>query len=83
MMYIHMASDVVSIRVSRGLKREMEELGIDYPTLVREYLEEVVRREKRRRILEEADRVREGMRNKYGDIDLSTLVREDRDGPGR
>ncbi|MBB5254697.1 antitoxin component of RelBE/YafQ-DinJ toxin-antitoxin module [Sulfurisphaera ohwakuensis] len=41
-----MTNAVISIRVDEKLKKELEELGIDYPNLVRSYLEEVVRKEK-------------------------------------
>ncbi len=41
-----MVSTVISIRVDEKLKKELEELGIDYAELVRKYLEEIVRKEK-------------------------------------
>ncbi|MEM4223800.1 MAG: antitoxin, partial [Metallosphaera sp.] len=55
-------SDTISIRVSKRLKEELERLGIDYADLVRQYLEDVVRREKKRAILREADKIREELR---------------------
>ncbi|MCH1770415.1 MULTISPECIES: antitoxin [Metallosphaera] len=73
-------SDTISIRVSKRLKEELERLGIDYADLVRQYLEDVVRREKKRAILREADKIREELRAKYGVLSPSSpLVREDRD----
>ena len=76
----YVASAVISIRVDEGLKRELEELGIDYADLVRRCLEEVVRREKLKREIERADRIREGLLRVHGVFpSLAELVREDRD----
>ena len=73
--YYHVTSAVISIRVDEGLKRELEELGIDYAGLVRRCLEEVVRRE-----VERADWIREGLLRVHGVFpSLAELVREDRD----
>jgi len=69
-------SDVISVRVSKKLKQELEELGIDYVNKVRQYLEELVMRERRRRALEKIDKLKKeikGGRPFYGD------VRDDRD----
>ncbi|MBP1358188.1 MAG: antitoxin [Sulfolobus sp.] len=74
-----MTTEVISIRVSKRLKEEIEELGIDYAALIREYLEEVVKREKRKILLKESDKIREELKNKYGEIDLTKFIREDRD----
>ncbi|MCY0859919.1 MAG: antitoxin [Sulfolobaceae archaeon] len=73
-------SEVISIRISRKLKQELEELNIDYPELVRKYLEEVVRKEKVKRLLAEADKIRDELKEKYGNFKPSyELIREDRD----
>ena len=78
--YYHVTSVVISIRVDERLKRELEELGIDYADLVRRYLEEVVRREKLKREIERADRIREELLRVHGVFpSLAELVREDRD----
>ena len=69
-------SEVISVRVSKKLKQELEELGIDYADKVRQYLEELVMRERRRRVLEKIDQLKKeikGGRPFYED------VREDRD----
>jgi antitoxin component of RelBE/YafQ-DinJ toxin-antitoxin module len=42
-----MTTTVISIRVDEKLKKDLGELGIDYAELVRKYLEEVVRKEKK------------------------------------
>ncbi|PVU69235.1 antitoxin [Sulfolobus sp. SCGC AB-777_L09] len=79
----NMPSTVISIRIDEKLKKELEELGIDYPDLVRKYLEEVVRKEKMRRELEEADKIREKLLKSHGYYSSSAeLVREDRDNNG-
>ncbi|MGC9106426.1 MAG: antitoxin [Thermoprotei archaeon] len=73
-------SEVISIRVSKELKRELEELNIDYADLVRKYLEQVVREEKRKRILKEVDELREELAKRYKIGTPSwELVREDRE----
>ena len=76
-----MGSAVISVRVDERLKRELEELGIDYADLVRKYLEEVVRKEKkRRRLIEEADSIREELFKTHGYFSRSAeLIREDRE----
>ncbi len=73
-------SEVISIRISKKLKHELEELNINYPELVRKYLEEVVRKEKMKRLLTEADKIRNELKEKYGNFNPSyELIREDRD----
>ena len=75
-----MGSAVISIRVDERLKRELEELGIDYADLVRKYLEEVVKKEKMRRLIEEADSIREELFKTHGYFSPSAeLIREDRE----
>ncbi|WP_187146821.1 antitoxin [Saccharolobus islandicus] len=75
-----MVSTVISIRIDEKLKKELEELGIDYAELVRKYLEEVVRKEKLKRELKEADRIREELLKIHGYYSSSAeLIREDRD----
>jgi antitoxin component of RelBE/YafQ-DinJ toxin-antitoxin module len=76
----NMVSTVISIRVDEKLKKELEELGIDYAELVRKYLEEVVRKENLKRELKEADRIREELLKTHGYYSSSAeLIREDRD----
>ena len=71
-----MSTDVISIRVSKKLKRELEELGIDYAEKVRQYLEELVMMEKRRRALKEADEIRKRLKSSRP---AWMDIREDRD----
>ncbi|BFH73909.1 antitoxin [Sulfurisphaera javensis] len=71
-------SDVISVRISRKLKKELEELGINYTDAVRSFLEELVRKEKIKKSLEEAKKIRESLKGRTF-IPSSTLIREDRD----
>jgi mRNA-degrading endonuclease RelE of RelBE toxin-antitoxin system len=71
---------VISVRVRKELKEELERLGIDYAEAVRRFLEELVARERRRLALEKARGVREMLRSKVGTLSPSAeLIREDRD----
>jgi hypothetical protein len=71
---------VISVRVRKELKEELERLGIDYAEAVRRFLEELVARERRRLGLEKARGVREMWRSKVGTLCPSAeLIREDRD----
>lgn len=73
-------SVVISVRVRKELKEELERLGIDYAEAVRRFLEELVARERRRLALEKAREVREKLRSKVGTLSPSAeLIREDRD----
>jgi len=73
-------SVVISVRVRKELKEELERLGIDYAEAVRRFLEELVTRERRRLALEKAREVRERLRSKVGTLSPSAeLIREDRD----
>jgi len=47
-------SVVISLRVPKELKESLEELGVDWRKAVREYLEKMVREERRKRILARA-----------------------------
>ncbi|QKR00291.1 antitoxin [Metallosphaera tengchongensis] len=75
-------SEVISIRVSRKLKEDLEELNINYSELVRQYLEQVVRKEKMKRLLQNADTIREELRDRNF-IPSYELVRQDRDEDSR
>ena len=71
-------STVISVRVPRKLKEELEKLGINYSKAVREYLEELVRREKARRLRERMEEFKRRIGRIEGDL-ASAFVREDRD----
>ncbi len=71
-------SAVISVRVPKKLKEELEKLGINYSIMVREYLEELVRREKARRLKKAMDELRASI--KPVDSNLSVeFIREDRE----
>ncbi|AKT34726.1 hypothetical protein PYWP30_01093 [Pyrobaculum sp. WP30] len=73
-------SAVISVRVRKELKEELERLGIDYAEAVRRFLEELVARERRQLALEKAQEVREKLRSRVGTLSPSAeLIREDRD----
>jgi len=69
-------SEVISVRVSKKLKQELEELGIDYAEKVRQFLEELVMMEKRRRALREADEIAKRLKSSRP---VWMEIREDRD----
>ena len=76
-------SEVISVRVRKGLKEELEELGIDYAEAIRRFLEELVAVERRRRALERAREWRERL-SVRGHFPTSVdLIREDRDAASR
>ena len=69
-------SVVISLRVPKELKESLEELGVDWRKAVREYLEKMVREERRKRILARAREIRK----RVGRVttDSAELIREDR-----
>ena len=76
-------SEVISVRVRKGLKEELEELGIDYAEAIRRFLEELVAVEKRRRALDRARALREKLSGRGVFPASVDLIREDRDAAGR
>ena len=72
-------SVVISVRVPRRLKEELDRLGINYSAAIREFLEELVRREKARRLKAAMDELRESIGRVDGNL-AAAFVREDRDG---
>ncbi len=71
-------SVVVSVRVPKRLKEELDRLGINYSQAIREFLEELVRREKAKRIMAEIEKLRSSIGRISGDH-AARMVREDRD----
>ena len=71
-------STVISIRVPRRLREELERLGIDYAEEVRRFLEKRVREEKARRIRERLARLRSQIGRVEGNV-AAELIREDRE----
>ena len=71
-------STVISIRIPKKMKKELEELRIDYTNEIRIYLERRIREEKIKRILSELEKIHK----KTGYIKGShavKFIREDRD----
>ncbi len=78
-MFTYSMSEIISIRISRKLKEDLERLGINYSETVRNFLEDLVRKEKMRRLLEDSDKIRNSLL-KQGYFESSAeLVREDRE----
>ncbi len=71
-------SVVIGIRISRKLKEELEELGINYAEEIRRYLERRVREEKARQILNEIEKLKKEIGKVDGNLAVE-FIREDRD----
>lgn len=73
-------SEVIGIRVPKKLKKELQELNVDYAEEVRTCLERIVNQKKLREALEEADKHREKLQRKIGTMPSSAdFIRWDRD----
>jgi len=73
-------SDVISVRVPKKLKDELQELKMDYADEVRECLERKVKAEKLKKMLKETDAFRAELARKTGLTKSSSdIIREDRD----
>jgi hypothetical protein len=73
-------SEVIGIRVPRELKKELQDLDVDYSEEVRICLERIVRQKKIKKTLEEIDEHREKLHQKVGLTRSSVdIIREDRD----
>ena len=71
-------STVISVRVPRRLREELERLGIDYAEEIRRYLERRVREERARRLRERLRRLHERIGRLEGNL-AAEMVREDRE----
>ncbi len=71
-------SVVVSVRVPRRVKEELERAGVNVAEEVRRYLEALAARERRRRLMEEWERLLEEAEPSPGGFAAGS-VREDRD----
>jgi len=70
---------VISIRIPRKLKKELEELNINVSEVVRELLEKYVRKKREKILLEELKKLREHLAGKIDPKTIAKLVREDRE----
>ena len=73
-------SDVIAVRVPKRLKKELQELNMDYADDVRECLERKVKAEKLKRLMKEIDIFRSELAKKTGTTASSAdIIREDRE----
>ncbi|MDI9619991.1 MAG: antitoxin [Candidatus Nezhaarchaeota archaeon] len=71
-------SVVMSFRVPKRLKEELDRLGIDYASEVRAFLERLARVKRAERLRLDMDSLRESIREVKGNLSAE-FVREDRD----
>ena len=71
-------STVIAVRVPRWVKEELEKLGIDYASEVREYLARRVREEKAKRLIEEINELAKRIGRLEGNL-AAEFIREDRE----
>ncbi len=71
-------SAVISLRVPKELKEELEKLKIDYINELRRYLKELVRKKRAEILKREMDKLRMGIPRITGNM-AAELIREDRD----
>jgi hypothetical protein len=72
-------SDVIAIRVPKKLKKELQELNLDYAEDVRECLEKKVKTEKLKLLMKETQAFRTNLSKKTGTTTSSAeIIREDR-----
>lgn len=71
-------SVVISLRVPRKLKEELEELGVDYVKEMKVFLEELAKRKKAEQVKLEMDKLRESIGKVEGNKAVE-FIREDRD----
>jgi post-segregation antitoxin (ccd killing protein) len=72
-------SVVVSVRVPREVKEELERAGVNVSEAVRSYLEELARRVRAERALRRLDKLLEEAVKPSGEGFAASSVREDRD----
>ena len=71
--------DVIAVRVPKQLKKDLQELNMDYADDVRECLERKVKAEKLKRAMKEIDAFRRELGKKTGVTESSAdIIREDR-----
>ena len=69
---------IITIRVPRRVKEELEKLGIDYTREIEDYLLRRIREERARRVAEEMDRSSREIGRVDGNL-AAEYTREDRD----
>ena len=73
-------SDVIAIRVPKKLKKELQELNPNYAQDLKAYVEQLVKRKKLKKALDDAEQLRNELYKKIGMTPSSAeIIREDRD----
>lgn len=73
-------SDVIAIRVPKKLKKELQELNPNYAQDLKAYVEQIVKRKKLKKALDDAEQLRNELYKKIGMTTSSAeIIREDRD----
>ena len=73
-------SVVVSVRIPRWLKEELEKYGINIAEVIRRSLLEEIERIEREEIEKQLDILRNKLRRKIDPYELSRIIDEDREG---
>ncbi len=68
-------SVVLSVRIPRRLKEELDRLGVNYSEAIRGYLEELVRRERARRLMERIEEFRRSVGSVGGNLSAEEIRR--------
>ena len=72
-------SVVIGVRVPKRLRKELEDLGINYSEEVRKFLEDLVRKKKAEKILKELEDLERSIGRIKGNLSVE-FIREDRGG---
>lgn len=70
-------SVVIGVRVPRKLKKELEELGIDYTREIKEFLARRIREEKAKKLAREIEEFKSRLKPIRGNLSAE-FIREDR-----
>lgn len=73
-------TEVIAIRVSKELKEQLKESGIDYADEIRVHLEQMIKRNKLKKIKNEIDAFRKNLGRETGITSNSAdIIRRDRE----
>lgn len=68
----------VSAKIPNRLKQELDESGVNVSAVIRDALEDEVRRRKRKELTERAEYLREELASKFDTDDVVEAIRDDR-----
>ncbi len=71
-------STVIGVRISKKLKEELDELGINYSEEIRKFLEDLVRKKRAERVMERLEKLERSIGKVEGNLSVE-FVREDRE----